>query len=98
MWYNGKITEERFQALKELVADKKMKVTNKDFAVYEIELIIEQTPFSEKDRKIARLKYIDKLTNEDILDRVDYYSINTIKNHIKRISFELRTTCNKLFI
>lgn len=98
MWYDGKITEERYQAIRAIVAEKKMRVTCKDFCVYEIELIINETPFSDADRKMARLKYINKLTYEEILDEVDYYSVNTVKNHIKRISLDLRTTCNKLFI
>lgn len=68
----------------------------KDFTTSEILNIIKETSLSDRDKEIARLRYIELKSEEDIsyIIQVDK---KTVHSNLPKISSELKRTCNKLY-
>lgn len=67
-------------------------LTSDDFLASEIERIINETPLSERDKKIARLRYIEKKSEDEIADLL-LVDKKTVHNNISKISVLLKKTC-----
>lgn len=67
-------------------------LTSDDFLASEIERIINETPLSERDKKIARLRYIEKKSEDEIADLL-LVDKKTVHNNISKISTLLKKTC-----
>lgn len=87
----------RESEIRKLVDNLGMKITSEYFCVSEIELIICETPLSDEDREFARAKYIRKMTNEKLLEHMNWGSLNTVIAHGKKVSIALKTTCQRIF-
>ena len=87
----------REREIKNLVEKLGMKISAEYFCVSEIELIIQETPLSDEDRRFARAKFIRKMTNEKLLDYMNWGSLNTVIAHSKKVSLALKTTCQRIF-
>ena len=68
----------------------------KDFTSSEIKTIIGETPLTERDRKIATLRYIDLKSEEEIGD-ILFVDKKTIHTNIPKISYLLKRTASKLY-
>ncbi len=97
MNFNGDITDDRLDELKEIIKNKGMKISFKDFAIYEIEIIINQTVLNDVDKEFAKLKYIKNMTNEKISERMGWSSPNTVISHCNKVSHSLKMTCQRIF-
>ncbi|MCQ2743092.1 MAG: hypothetical protein MJ239_07410 [Bacilli bacterium] len=69
----------------------------KDFSVTEIKAIIGETPLTERDRKLAELRYIDLKSEEEIAD-ILYIDKKTVHSNIPKISIALKRTAAKLHL
>jgi len=67
-------------------------LTSEDFLASEIERIIRETPLSERDKKIATLRYIEKKSEDEIADNL-LIDKKTVHNNISKISLALKKTC-----
>ena len=68
-----------------------------DFTVSQLEHIINETPMSEKDKKIAYKLFIERKTYDEIASECDIIDSRTIKNNRDRISFMLKSTAAKIY-
>lgn len=68
----------------------------KDFTSTEINRIISETPLTERDRKIAVLRYIECKSEEDI-SSILYIDKKTVHSNIPKISILLKRTAHKIF-
>lgn len=66
-----------------------------DFTVSELEEIILETPLTEQNRNIARLRYKDRMTYEQISETLGIDK-KTCINRLNKISNELKKTLIKL--
>lgn len=87
----------RFEEIKALVYEIGMKISSEYFCVSEIEFIIQETALSDEDREFARAKYIRKMTNEKLLDHMNWGSLSTVIAHNKKVSKALKITCQRIF-
>lgn len=94
--YKQCMTEQRWIDVCNLVKQKGMSVYYKDFTTSEIQLIINETPLSEKQKQGAELYYINRVKQDDIALRFGY-SESTIKYYKKKISYALRETACRIF-
>lgn len=67
-----------------------------DFLTSEIERIIQETPLTDRDKKIAKLRYEEKKSEDEIADilQIDKKTVHT---NISKISTALRNTCRILY-
>lgn len=68
----------------------------KDFTSSEIKVIIGETPLTERDRKIATLRYIDLKSEEEIGD-ILLIDKKTVHSNIPKISLLLKRTASKIY-
>lgn len=71
-------------------------LTSSDFLISEIERIIQETPLTDRDKKIARLRYEEKKSEDEIADilQIDKKTVHT---NISKISASLKKTCRMLY-
>lgn len=98
MYFNGAISDSRLEEIKKCVKEKGMSISYRDFAVYEIKIIIDQTVLTDEERKIAELKYIRNKNNREIYFEMDWDSESACYSHIKHVSHQLKRCCNMIFI
>ena len=67
-----------------------------DFLTSEIDRIIQETPLTDRDKKIAKLRYEEKKSEDEIADilQIDKKTVHT---NISKISTALRKTCRILY-
>ncbi len=102
MKFKAEISNSRFNELCKIVATGQVKDLRNNFNYMlflnsEIELLLLETPMSEENKRIAKLKFIHCLTDEAIADRLQLDKRTVIKRK-KLISECLINTCYKLFI
>lgn len=97
MNFDGIISDARLEEIRLMLKEKGNNISFKDFAVYEIEIIIEQTPMSNENKEFAKAKYIKRLTHDELLDHMGWGSPNTVTKRTKKISNALKSTCRKIF-
>lgn len=102
MKQKAKINNSRFNELCNIVETGKLKDIRRNFNFLlflnsEIELLLLETPMTEENKRIAKLKFIHCLTDEAIADRLQLDKRTVIKRK-KLISECLINTCYKLFI
>lgn len=68
-----------------------------DFTVSQLEHIINETPMSEMDKKIAYKLFIERKTYDDIAAECDIADSKTIKNNKDKISAMLKATAAKIY-
>lgn len=71
-------------------------ITYKDFTTSEIIHIIEETSLSERDKEIARLRYIECKSEEEISYKL-MIDKKTVHSNLPKISSALKQTCKKLY-
>ncbi len=71
-------------------------LSSKDFLASEIETIIQETPLSERDKAIARYRYIEMKSEDDIANLL-LIDKKTVHSNIHKISPLLKATCKKLY-
>lgn len=69
---------------------------SKDFTSSEINQIISETPLTERDRKIAVLRYAECKSEEDI-SNILYIDKKTVHSNLPKISILLKRTAHKIF-
>lgn len=71
-------------------------LTSSDFLISEIERIIQETPLTDRDKKIARLRYEEKKSEDEIADilQIDKKTVHT---NISKISASLKKICRMLY-
>lgn len=71
-------------------------LTSSDFLISELERIIQETPLTDRDKKIAKLRYEEKKSEDEIADilQIDKKTVHT---NISKISTALRKTCRILY-
>lgn len=89
--------EERINLFAQLSDDEKMALTSNDFTITEITEIINETALNKLDKNIAVMRYIKRMTYEEISYKLNR-DIRTIQKRIPNISIKLKETCVKLFI
>ena len=89
--------ETRFAHLCGLVQSKGMEISFRDFTCSEIRWLIDETPFSPTDRKVAVLRFVENRTYDDISGRMEWYSNTTTIKHCRFVSEALKRTCFKVF-
>ena len=71
-------------------------LTSDDFIASEIETIIQETPLSDRDKKIARLRYIEKKSEDEIAEIIQIDK-KTVHNNMSKISTSLKKTCSLIY-
>ncbi len=71
-------------------------LTSDDFIASEIEKIIQETPLSDRDKKIARLRYIEKKSEDEIAEIIQIDK-KTVHNNMSKISTSLKKTCSLIY-
>ena len=66
-----------------------------DFTNTQIKQIIDESPLSERDRKLASYYFIDMMCEEEIADRL-MIDKKTVRNNIPKISIVLKKTSSKI--
>lgn len=90
------MNKQRYDLISELSNDAKMALTCQDFTISEIEELIQETPLTDIDRRIAKLKYIRRFTIEEISYEVGFHP-RTIQRHLSDISAAIKSTITKLY-
>lgn len=67
-----------------------------DFTQSEVKKIISETPLTERDRKMATLRFVELKSEEDIAG-ILVIDKKTVHNNLPKISYLLKCTCNKLY-
>lgn len=91
------MNDKRLKFFSKLTEDEKMKLESKDFTVSEICEIVAETPLRDEDKRIAKYRYIDCMTKEEIAEKTQL-DIKTVSSRLNSISLKLKITCTKLFI
>lgn len=94
--YKEIFSEERWNEICQIVKEKGMKISNRDFTNSEIIFIINETALSEIEKEGAILCWIKKVKLYKIAQKYNY-SESAVKYHKKKVSKMLRTTCNRIF-
>lgn len=89
--------DERINFFANLTNDEKMALTSNDFTISEITEIINETALNKLDKNIAVMRYIKRMTFDEIANKLDR-DIKTIQKRIPNISIKLKQTCVKLFL
>lgn len=89
--------EERVNLFAKLSDDEKMALTSNDFTISEITEIINETALNKLDKNIAIMRYIKKMTFDEISIKLNR-DVRTIQKRLVNISIKLKSTCVKLFI
>lgn len=76
------MTEKRRKFFEAMTEEEIRNLTHEDFTVSELNEIIEETPMSRLDRKIARCRYADRMT----IDEISESAMVERKTVIKRLS------------
>lgn len=91
------MNKQRYDLISELSNDAKMSLTYQDFTISEIEELIQETPLTDIDRRIAKLKYIRRFTIKEISYEVGLHP-RTIQRHLPDISVAIKSTITKLYL
>ena len=85
MFFMNESVEKTKARLRSLIACKGENIQPKDLLTPEIKLLIEATALTEVDKRFAYYRYVDGLSQNSVMDKMDWYSTSTFTMHNKKV-------------